>query len=162
MIWDLLLNAVLCFRLKLHLPCGSANPLPVNSTRAAPILCTRKQQYSMVLSLLFHGEAQCHSTLCTSPACYWLALGTQPSSIKEGILNWFVNFCTLQSQCERNLLMVKWQSLVLRIHVTFKNCITILGWIFISEVPNCERNFLVKEDYMRNMRLVCFVGSIAI
>lgn len=157
------LNAVLCFRLKLHLPCGSANLFPhkLHKNRINSVHQKAAKLHHVVFAFPWRNTVPCNCNSVTHLLVIDWFLVLNPAVSRSGLKTGFVNFCTLQSQLKRNLLMFKWQRLVWHRHVTFKNYITILGLIFISEIPNCEGNFLVKEDYMRKMRLVCFVGSVA-
>lgn len=115
----------------------------INSTRTELIQCSRKQQCSC---LCFPMEKHSATALSVTllPATDGLLVFRPPVS-RNGLKTGSVNFFMLQSQCKKKpLLMVKWQRLVWHRHVAFKNYITSLGWIFISEILNCEGNILAK------------------
>lgn len=105
----------------------------VNSTIPESILCTRKQQYSTMLSLF---STEKHSAVALSvthlPVTDW-HLVLRPPVSRNGLKTGFVNFCTLKNQHKRNSVMIQWQRLVCHRLATFTNYITFLGWIFISE-----------------------------
>lgn len=129
------LNAVLCFRLKLHLLCGSANlwPRKLHNTRINSVYQEAAILHHVV-EYLFSMEK--HSAIALSvthlPVTDW-HLVLRPPISRNGLKTGFVNFCTLKNQHKRNSVMIQWQRLVCHRLATFTNYITFLGWIFISE-----------------------------
>lgn len=114
----------------------------INSTRTELIQCSRKQQCSC-LCFPMEKDSAIALSVTLLPATDGVLVFRPPVS-RNGLKTGSVTSSCYKVNVKKTLLMVKWQRLVWHRHVAFKNYITSLGWIFISEILNCEGNILAK------------------